>query len=63
MLKEALASPIDAAAIGITVKLEVGKSKNGDWKLITNIDAHDLAIEQQSEKWVGHLQVVYSVQT
>jgi VWFA-related protein len=61
-LKEALASPVDAAAIGITVKVEHPQSTDEDWGLITNIDSHDLAIERQGEKWVGHLQIVYSVQ-
>jgi VWFA-related protein len=61
-LQEALASPVDAAAIGITVKVEQPQSTNKDWGLITNIDSHDLAMERQSEKWVGHVQIVYSVQ-
>ena len=62
-LQEALASPVDAAAIGITVKLETPQTNNDGWRLITSIDSHDLAVEQQGEKWVGHLQIVYSVQT
>ncbi len=61
-LQEALASPVDAAAIGVTVKVEHAQSTNEDWGLITNIDSHDLAMERQGEKWVGHLQIVYSVQ-
>jgi VWFA-related protein len=61
-LQEALASPVDAAAIGITVKVEHPQSTNEAWALITNIDSHDLAMERQGEKWVGHLQIVYSVQ-
>jgi VWFA-related protein len=61
-LKEALASPVDAAAIGITVKVEHPQSTGDDWGLITNIDSHDLAMERQGEKWLGHLQIVYSVQ-
>ena len=62
-LQEALASPVDAAAIGITVKVEHPQSTLEDWGLITNIDPHDLATEGQGEKRVGHLQIVYSVQT
>lgn len=61
-LREALASPVDAAAIGITVKVEQPQSRNEAWNLITSIDSHDLVVEQQGEKWVGHLQIVYSVQ-
>jgi hypothetical protein len=61
-LQEALASPVDAAAIGVTVKVEHPQSTNEAWNLITSIDSHDLAMEQKSEKWVGHLQIVYSVQ-
>jgi len=62
-LQEALASPVDAAAIGVTVKVEHPQSTNEAWNLITSIDSHDLAMEQRGEKWVGHLQIVYSVQT
>jgi hypothetical protein len=31
--------------------------------MISSNDSHDLAVEQQGEKWVGLLQIVYSVQT
>jgi VWFA-related protein len=61
-LREALENPVDAAAIGITVKVERPQSTNEAWNLITSIDSHDLVVEQQGEKWVGHLQIVYSVQ-
>src|ERR1700730_4725283 len=61
-LQEALASPVDAAAIGVTVKVERPLSTNEAWNLITTIDSHDLAIEQQGEERVGYLQIVYSVQ-
>lgn len=63
MLRRALASPVDAAAIGLTVKLETPQTRNEPWRLITSIDSHDLAVEQQGKKWVGLLQIVYSVQT
>lgn len=63
MLKRALSNPVDAAAIGLTVKLERSQTKNEGWRLITSVDSNDLGVDQQGEKWVGHLQIVYSVQT
>ena len=45
------------------MKVEHPQSTLEDWGLITNIDPHDLATEGQGEKRVGHLQIVYSVQT
>jgi len=62
MLKEALGSPLDASAIGITAKLEMPEFGSGAWNLTTTVDSHDLAIREENGKWVGHLQVVYSVQ-
>jgi VWFA-related protein len=62
MLQEALAAQVEATSIGITAKLEIPQAKNGSWNLITSLDPRDLAMEQQGQKWVGHLQIVYSVQ-
>jgi hypothetical protein len=57
-----IASPLEASAIGITVKAEAPKSTDGVWHLVTTVDARDLAVAEQNGKWVGHLQVLYSVQ-
>jgi VWFA-related protein len=62
ILKDAVVSPLEASAIGITVKAEVPKSADGAWQLVTTVDSHDLAVAEQNGKWVGHLQVLYSVQ-
>jgi VWFA-related protein len=62
ILEDTVASPLEASAIGITVKAEAPKSTDGVWHLVTTVDAHDLAVAEQNGKWVGHLQVLYSVQ-
>jgi len=62
ILEDAVGSPLDASAIGITVKVEAPKSTNGAWHLIATLDSHDLAVDEENGKWVGHLQVLYSVQ-
>jgi len=62
ILEDAVVSPLEASAIGITVKAEAPKSADGAWQLVTTVDSHDLAVAEQNGKWVGHLQVMYSVQ-
>jgi len=61
ILEDTVASPLEASAIGITVKAEAPKSAGGQWNLVTTVDSHDLAVAEQNGKWVGHLQVLYSV--
>ena len=61
-LQKAITNPVETAAIGLTVKIERLAMTGADWSLLTNIDAHDLVVEEKDKKWVGHLQVVYSAQ-
>ena len=62
ILEDTVASPLEASAIGITVKAEAPKSADGAWHLVTTVDSHDLAVAERNGKWVGHLHVLYSVQ-
>lgn len=62
ILEDAVRSPLDASAIGITVKAQPPYSTNGAWRLVTTVDSHDLAINEEHGKWVGRLNVLYSVQ-
>jgi len=63
ILEDAVASPLEASAIRLIVKAEAPKSVGGAWRLVTTVDSHDLAVAEQNAKWVGHLQILYSVQT
>lgn len=62
ILEDAVASPLEASAIGIVVKAEAPKSPGGPWHLVTTVDTHDVAVAEQDGKRVGNLQVLYSVQ-
>jgi len=62
ILEEAVTSPLEASAIGLTAKAEAPKSADGAWHVVITIDSHDLAVAEHSGKWVGHLQVLYSMQ-
>ena len=48
LLQQAVASALDASAIGITVKLETPRSTNDFWGLTSTVDSHDFAVEQQN---------------
>lgn len=62
ILENAVRSPLDASAIGITVRAEPPNSSNRAWHLVTTVDSQDLAVDEQNGKSVGHLNVLYSVQ-
>lgn len=62
VLRELLASPLDAAGIGITVKLKPPLVKGEAWTVHPIIDSDDLALEDRAGRRVGQLQLVYSVQ-
>lgn len=62
ILQGLVASPLDATDLGITAKLEASAVKGAAWTVKSIIDSHDLALENRAGRWVGQLQVVYSVQ-
>jgi len=63
ILEDAVHSPLDASAIGITVKMEAASgAADRTWQLVTTIDSRDLGVHEENGKWVGHLQVLYSLQ-
>lgn len=62
VLRELLASPLDASSIGITAELQAPTANGGAWTVNPVIDSDDLALDDRAGRRVGQLQIVYSVQ-
>ena len=58
-LKEAAWSPLDATGIGLTAKVVLSKTKPGALDVVLAIDTTQLSLENQSENWVGRLDVLF----
>jgi hypothetical protein len=58
-LSDAAWSPIDASGIGIAAKILPSKTKPGSLEIALVIDSSEVSLEQQSEHWVGRLDVLF----
>lgn len=58
-LNEEAMSPLDATGIELTVRAEKDRSP-GILDLTVNMDAHNLALDQKGDRWVGSVDVLFA---
>jgi VWFA-related protein len=58
-LADAAWSPLDASGIGIAAKVEPSKTKPGSLDIVLAIDSTQISMENQSDRWVGRLDVLF----
>jgi hypothetical protein len=57
-LADAAWSPLDASGLGILAKVSASQTKPGSLEIVLVIDTTQVSLQQQSEHWVGRLDVL-----
>ncbi len=58
-LADAAWSPLDASGIGIAAKIVNSKTKPGSMEIVLAIDSTEVSLENQAQRWVGRLDVLF----
>jgi hypothetical protein len=58
-LADAAWSPLDATGLGIMAKIVPSTTKPGSLEIVLVIDSTQVALEHQSDRWVGRLDVLF----
>lgn len=58
-LADAAWSPLDASGIGIAARIVPSTAKPGSLEIVLVIDSTQVSLEQQSDRWVGRLDVLF----
>src|ERR1700733_843680 len=58
-LADAAWSPLDASGIGIAARIVASKTKPGSLEIVLAIDSSQVSVEQQGDRWVGRLDVLF----
>jgi VWFA-related protein len=58
-LRDAAWSPLDASGIGIAARVVNSKTKPGSLEIVLAIDSTQVNLQQQSDHWVGRLDVLF----
>lgn len=58
-LADATWSPLDATGLGIAARITSSKDKPGALEIVLVIDSTQVALEHQSDRWVGRLDVLF----
>jgi hypothetical protein len=58
-LADATWSPLDATGLGIAARIMASKEKPGTLEIVLVIDSTQVALERQSDRWVGRLDVLF----